>query len=222
MDEPKFCKKCQLEGKQVVAMRRIETAEGPEGLCNKHAQPYLYGGLGAVMRPVKPAPENASLPEAAAGSVAASSQQKGEELMSRGKYLDIDQLKSLVAEGLTVPEIHERTAIPISSLYGAIRRLGLVAKAARHRWGGRSRPDFQMKDAPQAADGSSHSRLPQNAAIMKRTPSQLRQLVERTEQKADGRGQARCRVAMFEIEGPEASILAAVEAVKAALAGKTT
>jgi transposase len=91
---------------------------------------------------------------------------------------------------------------------GAKMRIGAVP-AARGQRTGRESPAERTAPAPRQ----------KHLAIVKAGPRTVQQ-ARIVETEPDGAGRARCRVAMFEVEGSDDSVRAAVDAVKAALAGK--
>jgi len=84
-------------------------------------------------------------------------------------------------------------------------------------------PPVGRKGRRPRGDGAAASPAPKPIrahSIVKAEHPQMAQITQTAEAPANGAGRARCRVAMFEIEGTEAAVMRAIDAVQSALAAR--
>jgi hypothetical protein len=152
--------------------------------------------------------------------VLANRRAKERRQMSAKIEIDLEKVKALHAEGLLDKEIGEKLGSSGATIANRRNLLGLpvVGRGGPRRHNGNGshpRAKVHQKAAMIKAPQSEILRSAQDDKLGEQNDSAVK-IAE-----ANGNGHTRCRVAMFEVEGDQAAVLAAVEAVKAALARAT-
>jgi hypothetical protein len=125
-------------------------------------------------------------------------QKTKEEITMPARKIDLEELRRRFSGDKSAIDLAAEMGVRPAVIRHALGTLGLKARACR------GRPKSVQTAQPKAA-------------IVKAVHSRVTQTAQIPEASANGQPKARCRVAMFELEGSEAAVLAAVEAVKAAL-----
>jgi len=193
------CYFCKVGGHVGSVATRIITWDGQErGVCNDHL-------------PDKSFPAIVQMPPKSVGAIRESAVLKENE-MPRKMEIDENELRRLHAQGLADGAIGAQLGCAASTIHLRRKRLGLPSNGGR-------RPSGSVGTTRRVPRTKSHSTMKivkverPGIVPVPKAPAQ-------DDGNVSGQPKARCRVAMFEVEGSAEAILQAVEAVKAALTNK--
>jgi len=141
-------------------------------------------------------PSWAALPQVGEGSALP---QRQEDPMPVSKNIDVEALKRDYASGLSTPKIGEKYDISSSTVAYHLNKAGVEMR--------------QGGPGNRAAISKAAAKTPRQNGIAKAGAA----VAEPEPLPASPNGHARCRVAMFEVEGSPEAVMAAVAAVRAAL-----
>jgi len=183
-----LCVDCKAAGIEAAGTRRVNGRD----YCSSHARKYFP--MGATLPPLNP--QIAQIEK----WVDESAQKEGGMPLIKG--LNKQQIVEDYKSGMSYSEVARKHGCNSNTVFYHVKKAGLA---------GNVRPRAPRAAAPAAA--------PEPQAIVKSEAAPPAPIEARAAESPapQAKGQARCRVAMFEVEGDATAVLSAVEAVKAAL-----